>query len=1279
MAIELEGLEFQIEAKSEGAAKGIDALTSSLGKLKQATKGGVGLSSSVKQLQKLDEALGKIKNLDKLNSLGSALSSLDKISNIKISGTIPKRIDAIVQSANSISPETIANLNMLTEALSNLGQVGNVRIPNLQQVNQGAQTVPQVNPTVTPQDSGVEQVDAGIQQVTQSTSRLKSILSGLGGAFSKAFSVGTGALKKLASGTAKVTKGFIKMSAAIPKMAMSRLIGKVKQTTSSLGQLFGSLKRIALYRAIRAAISAITKGFSEGISNLYQYSMIMDGQFSKSMDRLATSSQYLKNSLGAMAAPILNALAPAIDFVIDKIVTLLNLINQLFARLSGAATFTAAKKVGKAWGDAAKSAGGAAKKAADEIKRYTLGFDELNILGKNKDDDSGGGGGGGADTDYGSMFEELPIDSSIGDFAERLKEAFENADWESLGRLLGGKVNEIFDSIPWGEIGTKVGKGIDGFVKTLYYFLDEIDFRNIGSHIADLLNNALENIDFSFVGRLLVKPFTSLADLIIGFVTKLDWGLVAKSLSDCVKGIFDELSDWLDSVDWVDFGQTLWQKIKDAVTNIDYAGIAKSLFTFLGKAIRSSVQFLFGFLSGIWDDITTWWNEDIKGKDFKETWNNFWAAMGRGLTSIGEFVMDNIVIPFSEALFDTDWETIKEVGSNIMAGIGEGIVGFFKDIGSWLKEHIVDPIVNGVKDLFGIHSPSTVMEEVGGNVAAGLLNGIAAPFKKIGQWIKKNILTPIKNAFKKAGLVLEAAVELVKQGWTTLKEWVGEIGAKAFSLAKKGWTTIRNFVGEIGDKAFALARSGWTTIRDWVGDIGAKAFALAKDGWTTIRDFVGEIGAKAFALAKQGWTTIREWVGEIGSKAVSLVKSGWTTLSNWVGEIGSKAVSLIKSGWTTLSSWVGEIGSKAVSLVKSGWTTLSSWVGEIGSKAVSLVKSGWTTLSSWVGTAVTASVSLVKSGWSTISSFVGTAVTTYISLAKSGWSTISSFVGTAVTTYISLAKSGWSSISGYVGSAVSVGISLWKNGWSSISSFIGTSVSVGISLFKSGWSSIKSFFGLSSGGYNTGHGFSLFQSGGSISRSGAKEFWNSMPKYAGGTVNAHGSMFMAGERGAELVGHINGRTEVLNKSQLGQVMHRSIVDGMLQFAPYITTINNKLAAVSNAIVSANLVSAEMISKGINSANQQYNREQITDWMNTVGYRAGAALYGEGNSDQIAEGVRQGVYEATARQNDLLREQNELLREIAMKDTTVEVTTNSFTKAINRKNQRDGKTVIPVST
>lgn len=33
----------------------------------------------------------------------------------------------------------------------------------------------------------------------------------------------------------------------------------------------------------------------------------------------------------------------------------------------------------------------------------------------------------------------------------------------------------------------------------------------------------------------------------------------------------------------------------------------------------------------------------------------------------------------------------------------------------------------------------------------------------------------------------------------------------------------------------------------------------------------------------------------------------------------------------------------------------------------------------------------------------------------------------------------------------------------------------------------------------------------------------------------------------------------------------------------------------------------------------------------------------------------------------------------LKDFTAEITTDSFTKAMNRKNQRDGKTIIPVTT
>jgi hypothetical protein len=42
-------------------------------------------------------------------------------------------------------------------------------------------------------------------------------------------------------------------------------------------------------------------------------------------------------------------------------------------------------------------------------------------------------------------------------------------------------------------------------------------------------------------------------------------------------------------------------------------------------------------------------------------------------------------------------------------------------------------------------------------------------------------------------------------------------------------------------------------------------------------------------------------------------------------------------------------------------------------------------------------------------------------------------------------------------------------------------------------------------------------------------------------------------------------------------------------------------------------------------------------------------------------------------------QNDLLQQLLDKDSTVEITANSFAKAASRKNRRDGRTIIPVST
>ena len=66
-----------------------------------------------------------------------------------------------------------------------------------------------------------------------------------------------------------------------------------------------------------------------------------------------------------------------------------------------------------------------------------------------------------------------------------------------------------------------------------------------------------------------------------------------------------------------------------------------------------------------------------------------------------------------------------------------------------------------------------------------------------------------------------------------------------------------------------------------------------------------------------------------------------------------------------------------------------------------------------------------------------------------------------------------------------------------------------------------------------------------------------------------------------------------------------------------------------------------------------------------------------NNDQIVAGIRSGVYDANQEQNNLLREQNKLLRQMLEKESGGEVNVTTITKAQNRANRRYGKTIVPV--
>src|SRR5690606_4091618 len=86
-----------------------------------------------------------------------------------------------------------------------------------------------------------------------------------------------------------------------------------------------------------------------------------------------------------------------------------------------------------------------------------------------------------------------------------------------------------------------------------------------------------------------------------------------------------------------------------------------------------------------------------------------------------------------------------EDGQFTIKGLLQGILEGIKNIGKWIKDNIFKPFIDGFKAAFGIHSPSTVMKEMGTFLMEGLFEGITSLVDKVVE-----IFTDIKNKISKA-------------------------------------------------------------------------------------------------------------------------------------------------------------------------------------------------------------------------------------------------------------------------------------------------------------------------------------------------------------------------------------------------------------------------------------------------------------------------------------------------------------------------------------------------
>ena len=201
-----------------------------------------------------------------------------------------------------------------------------------------------------------------------------------------------------------------------------------------------------------------------------------------------------------------------------------------------------------------------------------------------------------------------------------------------------------------------------------------------------MLNTALLELllDPAFAGQLAETGATLLAALVKGLCTL--GGAAAGELVLLFEAIWKVLSE----EDWAALGQAILNGITDGVNSIDFTAFWDDWF-----AGFADIQEFFG---GVWDNFKIGW-EEVYGK-VKEL-----------------FKVDNF----------------SDLGHHIITGIWLGIsdrLGWMIDQFTGLK----DSVLNGLKSVFGIASPSKLMRDmVGKNLALGIGVGFTAEMPEIGE------------------------------------------------------------------------------------------------------------------------------------------------------------------------------------------------------------------------------------------------------------------------------------------------------------------------------------------------------------------------------------------------------------------------------------------------------------------------------------------------------------------------------------------------------------------
>lgn len=511
--------------------------------------------------------------------------------------------------------------------------------------------------------------------------------------------------------------------------------------------------RLMITRSILRGIINLGKN---GFQNLVRYS----DECNRSFSMLWNSIRQLGNSVAAMASPLLNALAPALNQIIQLAIRATNAINQLISALLGRGTWIKAKELTD---DYAASLG--------SVNKQLAGIDELNNLTT-----SGSGG-----TNPKDMFETLPIEQKWEDLSKKIKGILERlfdplkASWEKWKNPFQASYKYMFNEIK--KLIQSIGRD---WMRVWEEPKTQKIFENIILAIGNIINgigNIAKNLRIAwYANDNGYKILSAIRDVI-------------SVISDKVKLIAQDFSKWTQKLDFSPLLSKMGPFIESLTGPVGF--LTEAFRTFIRDVLEPLGKWVLEKGLPQLFEIITKLNNDIDWNRLNTMLSAFWKTLEKFGEKVGQGLID-FIKDLTQSI--TDW---------LNNGGYEKLEEWLGNIQSWMNNTTAEDVTTILNDVFDV------------------LTDIATALGTVAEWIVKLMasdslggmydnVNKVKDAIKFFADKLTDCIEPVKQlkdNISLLKDTLDLL----FGLQKK--STFGNDSKSDFTKAKDSADSAYNTIK----------------------------------------------------------------------------------------------------------------------------------------------------------------------------------------------------------------------------------------------------------------------------------------------------------------------------------------------------------------------------------------------------------------------------------------------------------------------------------